>query len=1120
MSKSVLESHSPSLLDAEWYLATYPDVALSGMDPHEHYARHGLREGRIPRPLKAYDLESAMWGGFSRKAIPDLISLQEYSIDDYERSYACWALARWYASVLDWSNALTYLKKITLPLPPFINSTGYTLLTTEIQLHSGHPSAARRSVQHELNAQGILPDLCLAAANVCLPHHDIADQTSSDLKLHWINRVFSSKNLYPLVKIDQDAELTIDNIKCDGNVGATHAGQAKISVIMPAYNAEKFIQTALLSLLAQTWSNLEILVVDDCSTDGTVTRVLDLAKKDKRIKVLHHHTNQGSYAARNLALQHATGIFVVNHDSDDWSHPQRLELMISPLIADSNIVATMANWARCHSSLHFQTWRVENHLIEPSVSTMMFRVEAIRRLGGWDEVRVAADYELNRRLIHYYGPTAVVDVLPGIPLVFARQCSNSLTMATSTHVRTSFYGLRKLYTSLAEHWHSSSEDPSSLYLKPGEDSRPFPAPLSMLKKHNSELPNFDWLLIADLSSESIHKDIQNSLLDTLIMRGARLALFHWPSYPNSKDISADVLNLAIANKLTLVLAEQTIFAPHIIFIDSKLLEHPLDDLPVLKGFKGCHLIDSEAEARSFLESAESKKLLTLTTKPPLRSPLQSLDSNAEESEPLQCGPDSIIDDQADSLFNPNWYLERYPDVLQAGVDPREHYINNGYTEGREPGPDFNTAWYLQQCPTARSSGISPLVHYEKIGRAAGYDPRHPTLKGSLTLREGSPTILICAHAANQELYGAERSLLDVLDACNDLHINVIVSVPSLLNMSYVDALRSRAIAVTCVSTQSWSATTPPCLLAVDRFRRIIQEHNVDLVQVNTIMMREPLLAAKEYKIPSVIHAHESPLHDAELCASIGLSAEKIKTHILEASDYVIANSDFTAKHLYKPDATYVAGNIIDAKAFNIPNDVNKGEITAALVSSNLPKKGIQDFLQLALELLPDTPNLRLLLIGPHTPAIAALRTLESRGQLPQNISLVPYTATPQDAVSKANIILNLSHCQETFGRTLLEGMAAGRPVLAYRWGALPELVEDGVQGHVLEYGDIKAVANRIRQLCRNPKKIRTLGNAGRKRAKQYNLKRLSKQLGTAYEAILGTVQFNAELSASKAENTP
>ncbi|MFK3720622.1 glycosyltransferase [Pseudomonas fulva] len=1117
MSKSVSES----LVSPEWYLAAYPDVAASGMSPQEHYSKYGVNEGRIPRLLRSFVLESAMWGGFSKLAILDLIKWQRSSTDYDEKSYACWALARWYSSAYDWSSALKYVNMMTPPISLFINRTGYAILKSEVLLHNGHHAASQKCIQDEIEHQGTPPDLCLIAANVRLRPRS-ADNPRDDLKLYWINRMFDSVKLHQLVRADQSTDLTIDNLRCAGQADSIWDEDAKISVVMPTYNSAQYIQTALISLLAQTWTNLEILVVDDCSTDDTAQVVLELAKQDSRIKYLRQQSNKGSYAARNTALQYATGTFVVNHDSDDWSHSQRLELMVRPLKEDTSIIATMANWARCEPDLHFQTWRIENHLVEPSVSTMMFRTEAIRRLGGWDEVRVAADYELYSRLMHYYGSQAVADVLPGTPLVFARQCLNSLTMAPTTHVRTSLFGLRKLYTSLAETWRSTIEKPSSLQFKPGEDIRPFPAPPSMLNKYTSEFPTFDRLVIGDFSDDSIQTSLQKTLLTALIASGARVAVFHWPNYLNPKEIRSEILSLAVANKLTIILAEQTVYVPYAIVVGSHLLEHPLDDLPVLKGYRGCNIVDSEEQAESVVLSSAEKSLTssTVSSLRTLSTTLQTEQTCSSADTTVKSTHDSANSDDVpiESLFDAEWYLERYPDVSQSGIDPREHYINNGYNEGREPGPNFNTAWYLQQCPTARSSGLSPLVHYEKIGRSAGYDPRHPTLEGSLPLKENSPTILICAHAADTELFGAERSLLDVLDSCNDLQLNVIVSVPSLANANYVNDLRSRALAVTCVFTQPWNSNTPPCLVAVEKFRLIIEKHNVDLVQVNTIMLREPLLAAQKSRVPSVIHAHESPMHDAALCGAIGLDAEQVKAHVLEASDYIIANSEFTGNQLHKPHATYIAGNIIDAKAFNIPNTVNKEKITAALISSNLPKKGIQDLLRLALELSPDTPNIELLLIGPETPAISALKKLEGNGQLPKNISLIPYTSSPQDAVSKANIVLNLSHCQETFGRTLLEGMAAGRPVLAYRWGALPELIEDGVQGHILEFGDIKAVANRIRQLCRNPKKIRTLGAAGRKRAKQYNLKRLSKQLGSAYGEILGFAKASSTQKTARIES--
>jgi GT2 family glycosyltransferase/SAM-dependent methyltransferase/glycosyltransferase involved in cell wall biosynthesis len=72
-----------------------------------------------------------------------------------------------------------------------------------------------------------------------------------------------------------------------------------------------------------------------------------------------------------------------------------------------------------------------------------------------------------------------------------------------------------------------------------------------------------------------------------------------------------------------------------------------------------------------------------------------------------------------TLFQPDWYLERYPDIAANGADPAEHYLTRGWLEGRDPGPDFSTTGYLQANPDVRDSAVNPLLHYERVGRAEG-----------------------------------------------------------------------------------------------------------------------------------------------------------------------------------------------------------------------------------------------------------------------------------------------------------------------------------------------------------------------------------------------------------------
>jgi len=100
----------------------------------------------------------------------------------------------------------------------------------------------------------------------------------------------------------------------------------KISVIVPVYNVEKYLVRCLNSIVNQTYKNLEILVVNDGSTDNSGEIADDYAKKDSRIKVIHK-VNEGLSSARNVGLRNFTGKYVGFVDSDDWIESNMYEVL-------------------------------------------------------------------------------------------------------------------------------------------------------------------------------------------------------------------------------------------------------------------------------------------------------------------------------------------------------------------------------------------------------------------------------------------------------------------------------------------------------------------------------------------------------------------------------------------------------------------------------------------------------------------------------------------------------------------------------------------------------------------------------------------------------------------------
>jgi len=100
-----------------------------------------------------------------------------------------------------------------------------------------------------------------------------------------------------------------------------------VTVIMPAYNEEKLIATAINSIQNQIYSNLEILVIDNGSTDRTVEIVNDIAKTDDRVRLLRCSI-KGPAAARNAGIKEARGEYIVNMDADDYSTKDRIQKLL------------------------------------------------------------------------------------------------------------------------------------------------------------------------------------------------------------------------------------------------------------------------------------------------------------------------------------------------------------------------------------------------------------------------------------------------------------------------------------------------------------------------------------------------------------------------------------------------------------------------------------------------------------------------------------------------------------------------------------------------------------------------------------------------------------------------
>ncbi len=225
-----------------------------------------------------------------------------------------------------------------------------------------------------------------------------------------------------------------------------------VSILMTAYNSEDRIETAITSLLDQTYQDIEVIVVDDASNDKTGDIIQALARKDPRVVYVRLPRNVGTYVAKNIGLQKANGVFVTCHDSDDWTHPLRIERQVTPLLKNKRLVFTTSHWVRMQDNGLYYA-RPVHPLMRINPASPMFRhKQVLEHAGGWDPVRTGADSEFLARLKLVFGRRAMYRVLQ--PLTLGSHRPNSLMTAADTgYSSTGMSSTRLLYWEAWNYWH-------------------------------------------------------------------------------------------------------------------------------------------------------------------------------------------------------------------------------------------------------------------------------------------------------------------------------------------------------------------------------------------------------------------------------------------------------------------------------------------------------------------------------------------------------------------------------------------------------------------------------------------------------------------------------------------
>jgi len=265
-----------------------------------------------------------------------------------------------------------------------------------------------------------------------------------------LNDFFAAYALTPVALRDAWLPPGQMNIKSVELLQPTHG--PLVSVLMTAFQSGQRIGFAVTSLLEQTYRDIEVIVVDDASSDDTGDVVQALAARDPRVVYIRLPCNVGTFVAKSIGLRHTSGEFVTCHDSDDWSHPMRIERQLRPLLENTRLVYTTSQWVRIQDDGVYYARQV-HPLMRMNPASPLFRKDKVLALaGGWDAVRTGADSEFAARLKLVFGQGAMHRVAQ--PLTLGAHRPDSLMTAAATGYNTTGMSpIRLDYWEAWGHWH-------------------------------------------------------------------------------------------------------------------------------------------------------------------------------------------------------------------------------------------------------------------------------------------------------------------------------------------------------------------------------------------------------------------------------------------------------------------------------------------------------------------------------------------------------------------------------------------------------------------------------------------------------------------------------------------
>lgn len=179
--------------------------------------------------------------------------------------------------------------------------------------------------------------------------------------------------------------------------------QPLVSVLMTAYNREMFIAEAIESVLASTFENFELIIVDDFSIDNTVNIAKEYQSNDSRVHVYINAQNLGDYSNRNKAISYAKGKYIKFVDSDDKIFPETLKIMFSEMMNNPEAGFGVSSRTEIKSTLYYPHEAYYLHFFERGLlnygpSGTIIDHEKLLSCGKFKEIRNVSDFDMWLRM--------------------------------------------------------------------------------------------------------------------------------------------------------------------------------------------------------------------------------------------------------------------------------------------------------------------------------------------------------------------------------------------------------------------------------------------------------------------------------------------------------------------------------------------------------------------------------------------------------------------------------------------------------------------------------------------------------------------------------------------------